>query len=174
VYEGKREGKVLGRKVFHCLRRVEERIKVEEYVGRRLLSWGLLGRAPDGWRYQGNLWLPRGLDVGSRWVWKGSPHYTDEGGPPAVARATAVEDVFVPVVGRSVDAVRVEYDGAVWSGDRWSTGWRRTRWWVRGLGVVREEMTYRPREWGRDGDPDGSRVELTLVDFHPGEGAPPE
>jgi hypothetical protein len=171
VYEGKRDGKVLGRKVFHCLRRIEERIKVEEYVGKRLLSWGLLGRAPDGWRYQGNLWLPRGLDVGSRWVWKGSPHYTDEGGPPAVARATAVEDVFVPVVGRSVDAVRVEYDGAVWSGDRWSTGWRRTRWWVRGLGVVREEMTYRPREWGRDGDPDGSRVELTLVDFRLGEGA---
>lgn len=173
VYEGVREGKVLGRKVFHCLRRIQGRYKVEEYIGRRLLSWGLLGREAEGWRYQGNLWLPEDLEVGRRWVWKGAEYYTDEGGPPAVARASAVEDVFVPVLGRSVPAIRVEYDGPVWDHGAWTTGWRRTRWWVRGLGVVREHMTYRPDEWGAAGDPDGSTVELTLVELHPGEGALP-
>lgn len=174
VYEGVRQGEVVGRKVFHCLRRIEERYKVEEYIGRRLLSWGLLGQGPEGWRYQGNLWLPQDLEVGRRWVWRGSEHYTDEGGPPALARVTAIEDVFVPVLGRSVDALRVEYHGSVWSRDGWHSGWRRSRWWVRGLGVVREHMTYRPEEWGRHGAPDGSTVELTLVELHPGEGAAPE
>lgn len=150
TYQGTRNGQPVGKKVFHCLRKQEDRFLVEEYAGSRMISTGLLRPASDGSWFQlapggagrsgsEGLWLPGDLEPGRSWQLS----------PSKRARATAREEVEVPALGDPVEAVRVEYEVLSRERGESSPSWRfhRVRWFARGLGVVQEEMVYRPGDW---------------------------
>jgi hypothetical protein len=174
VYQGKLGDQVIGKKVFHCLREQAGLFLVEEYAGSRVISSGRMRKGSAGeWYYQGGemrggdgvLWLPGTPTPGNAW----------EQGPGQRSRVVAIESLFVPALGRTVKALRIDTQKILPESPSESGGWQfhRSRWFVQGAGVVQEETVYRPRDWKTSfatsppKAPSGTRVRLVLVSRKP-------
>lgn len=111
------------------------------------------------------LFLPGELRAGV--VFEVTPGLAAAGGAGKIrARVAGPEQVEVPALGRAVAAQRVEYEVLRAARRGASPTWRfhRTRWFARGVGIVREVMPWRPTDWGAPPDARrGARCELVLV-----------
>lgn len=172
VYKATVDGKPLPDRAFFCLDERNGGFVVEEYVGKRLLSQNNLTWTSEGWLMKPGgcrLLLSASPTLGNSW--------SCNGGSWNHARVIGTEQVFVPALGQSVNALRVDYSREVPAntGDEPAESGRKaytdrlprnpfndserereggemksfvhSRWWVRGVGVVRETTLYIPGDW---------------------------